>query len=231
MCGRNVKQDTYVTESGEKITFSFFGHASLGIKYEGCMIYIDPVTEYIGNPKKLPKADAILITHSHEDHFDAEAIKALMGAETVIYCDSTTSTLMPEGTTMIVRPNDTFNVDGIDVTTVAAYNTTDGHLDYHPRLRKDVGYVLSMGGSNVYVAGDTEPTVEMKHLHNIDVAFLPVNQPYTMTEEQASTALHELRPRVFYPYHYGQTESRTDLDKLRSLIADTDIDMRVEPME
>ena len=89
--------------------------------------------------------------------------------------------------------------DYLKVEAVAAYNTTDGHLQFHPKDREDCGYILTLGGSRIYIAGDTEPTPELKALKNIDIAFLPVNQPYTMTVDQAVEAVKAIRPTIFYP--------------------------------
>ena len=119
---------------------------------------------------------------------------------------------------------------GLKVEAVAAYNTSEGHLQFHPREREDCGYILTIGGSRIYVAGDTELTDEMKALQDIDVAFLPVNQPYTMTVEQAVEAVKAIRPARFYPYHYGQVEQTTDLEALKAQLEGV-TEVRVFPME
>ena len=120
--------------------------------------------------------------------------------------------------------------DYLKVEAVAAYNTTDGHLQFHPKDREDCGYILTVGGTRIYIAGDTEPTPEMKALKNIDIAFLPVNQPYTMTVDQAVEAVKAIRPAVFYPYHYGEVEEKTDTARLaRELGGVTEV--RIRPME
>ena len=111
-----------------------------------------------------------------------------------------------------------------------AYNTSQGHTQFHPRDREDNGYILTIGGTRIYIAGDSENTPEMKALRNIDIAFLPVNQPYTMTVDQAVDAVKAIRPTIFYPYHTGETEVKTDLDRLqRELEGVTEI--RIRPME
>ena len=122
--------------------------------------------------------------------------------------------------------------DYIKVEAVAAYNTTREHQQFHPKLREDCGYLLTLGGTRIYIAGDTEPTPEMKSLRDVDVAFLPVNQPYTMTVEQAVEAVKTLRPKIFYPYHYGQVEEKTDIERLvREVEALGTTEVRVFPME
>lgn len=121
-------------------------------------------------------------------------------------------------------------LEGVKVEAVAAYNTSQEHRQFHPRAREDCGYVLTVGGTRIYIAGDTEPTPELKALRNIDIAFLPVNQPYTMTVDQAVQAVKTLAPTIFYPYHYGQVEEKTDLDRLASELEGV-TEVRIRPME
>ena len=128
-------------------------------------------------------------------------------------------------------PSDTLTPrDYVKIEAVAAYNTTPGHLQFHPKDREDCGYVLTIGGTRIYVAGDTEPTPELKKLKNIDIAFLPVNQPYTMTVDQAVEAVKALRPAIFYPYHYGEVEEKTDLERLTQEL-DGVTEVRIRPLE
>ena len=113
---------------------------------------------------------------------------------------------------------------GEDVTieAVPAYNTTPGREKFHPKGR-DNGYVLDLGGFRIYIAGDTEDIPEMADVKAVDVAFLPVNQPYTMTPEQAAAAAKTVKPKVLFPYHYSQTPIR----KVADLLAGTGIDVRI----
>jgi L-ascorbate metabolism protein UlaG (beta-lactamase superfamily) len=90
------------------------------------------------------------------------------------------------------------------------------------------GYVIKFSDKKVYIAGDTENTPEMKRLENIDIAFLPMNLPYTMTPEMVADAAKAFRPKILYPYHYGET----DISKLISLMKDTpDIEIRIRKMK
>ena len=134
-----------------------------------------------------------------------------------------------EGTRKILRIT-IDSEEGIDIEAIAAYNYTEGHENFHPAGGRDNGYLLSLGGTRIYIAGDTENTPEMMQLQNIDIAFLPVNQPYTMTVDQAAEAVHAIRPAIFYPYHYGQVEEKTDIDRLVELVKDI-TDVRIRPME
>ena len=221
--------DTVTSRDGRPIVFTFFKHASLAVDFDGRRIYVDPVGEY-ADYAHLPKADAVLVTHSHYDHLDAAAVEAIQTPQTESLCDRTSAEAF-EMNCYTMRPGSVAAPrDYLKVEAVAAYNTTDGHLQFHPKDREDCGYILTVGGTRIYIAGDTEPTPEMKALKNIDIAFLPVNQPYTMTVDQAVEAVKAIRPAVFYPYHYGEVEEKTDTARLaRELEGVTEV--RIRPME
>ncbi len=233
-CGNKNAAPTYPTDTltardGSSFSIRFFKHASLAIETGGRWIYIDPVNDY-ADYAALPKADLVLVTHSHYDHFDRAAVEAVETGDTEILCDRTTAEAFDmECTTMrpgcVATPRSYLTVEA-----VAAYNTSDRHLEFHPKEREDCGYLLTIGGTRIYIAGDTEPTPEMLALHDIDIAFLPVNQPYTMTVDQAVEAVKAIRPAIFYPYHYGEVDEKTDLDRLvRELQGITEV--RIRPME
>lgn len=232
-CGRKAAPqypaDTLTLRDGTEATITFFKHASLSIAVNGKYIYVDPVSAN-ADYAALPKADLILITHSHFDHLDMAAVEAVQTPQTEILCDRTSAEAF-EMNCYTMRPGSVATPrDYVKVEAVAAYNTTPGHLQFHPKEREDCGYVLTIGGTRIYIAGDTEPTSEMKALKRIDIAFLPVNQPYTMTVDQAVEAVKAIRPAIFYPYHYGEVEEKTDIDRLvRELEGVTEV--RVRPME
>ena len=228
-CADGHPADTLTTPGGRTLRIIFFQHASLAMEVEGRTIYFDPVAEF-ADYAALPKADLILITHHHYDHLDLAAVRALAKPDTRIVCDPTSAAQLREaGIDCIeVRPAGELQPFGfLRIETVAAYNTSEGHLQFHPKEREDVGYLLEYDGLRIYVAGDGENTPEMKALERVDVALLPVNQPYTMTVDQAVDAVRALRPRIFYPYHYGQVEELTDLDRLqRELEGVTEVRIR-----
>ena len=222
-------QDEIVTRSGEKVVITFFKHASLAFEYRGLHIYIDPVAQW-AKYERLPKADVVVVTHSHYDHFDLNAIVKLMKSETVVVCDKVSAASFDFNCVTMLPGATSKPVEGVQIDAVPAYNTTEGHLDFHPKNRDDCGYVITLGGSRFYVAGDTENNDDVKSVKDIDVAFLPVNQPYTMTVDQAVDAVEAIKPQIFYPYHYGEVEEKTDTDRLvRELEGVTEV--RIRPME
>lgn len=217
--------DRVETQDGSPLRFLFFGHASFMMRWNGYTIYLDPVGEY-ADYALLPEADVILVTHAHADHLDSKAVSKIAGTDTVILLNEESWRILGEGTVM--QNGGRFQVgDWLTVEAVPAYNTTPGREQFHPHNGRDNGYVLTLGGSRIYVAGDTEPTPEMLAMDNLDIVFLPVNQPYTMTVTQAADAIGRLSPRIFYPYH----TTDTDLSGLRTALASRpDIDLRIFPM-
>lgn len=205
--------DTITAANGEQIDFIFFHHASFAISTPHHIIYVDPVSEYAPY-ETLPKADLILITHSHYDHLDVEAIDAVKSVDMPIICDKTSANILEREVLMMSHGSEVKPIDGVKIEGVAAYNTTPGHLQFHPKEREDCGYILTLCGTRIYIAGDTENTPEVKSVTGVDIAFLPVNQPYTMTVDQAIDAVKAIRPQIFYPYHYGGGDSVTDIDAL-----------------
>ncbi len=147
------ESDFFDTLKG-KLEIVFLGHGSLLLAYNGSNIYIDPVSQY-ANFSKYPKADLILITHEHNDHLDPKAIAALSKPETP---EASRKKL---GHGEVLQHGHSIDVAGVTVLAVPAYNITSSRMGYHPRERKDNGYVLSIGSLRIYIAGDTEPIPEM----------------------------------------------------------------------
>ncbi len=195
-----------VNTSGEVVEMHFIGHGSLMFKVDGTVIYIDPVSTS-GNYDFLPKADIILVTHEHSDHLDAELIGKLKKSSTFVYCNRNSSKIIPWA--MVMAAGDRQEVRNIVIEAVPAYNIINERAPgqpFHPK-GEGLGYILTIGGKRFYIAGDTENTPEMKALKNIDVAFLPMNLPYTMTPEMVADAAKAFKPKILYPYHTGDTNT------------------------
>lgn len=209
------------------LTITFVAHATLWMTYGNTVIHVDPVGEH-ADYSAVPKADVILVTHEHADHLDPEAISAVRKETTAVVVGSKCAGRVPGA--VVLHNGDSRSVKGIRVEAMPAYNVV--HLrapgsPYHPRGNGN-GYVLTLGERRVYIAGDTENTREMKALKGIDIAFLPMNLPYTMTPEMVFDAAMAFRPRVLYPYHFGET----DTSKIQSLLASAkDIEVRIRPMK
>lgn len=221
-------QDTITAADGSQITFTFYAHASLGIAWNGLQLYVDPVGEFDWDSQ--PKADAILVTHSHYDHLEMATIERLQKQNTVILCDKTSAEAFEHDCVTMLPRAISMPVEGVTVRAVAAYNISEGYTDFHPKSREDCGYLITLGGTTIYVAGDTEDNDDVLALQDVDVAFLPVNQPYTMTVEQAARVVKAIQPTIFYPYHYGQVDEKTDIEALKSAVEGV-TEIRVFPME
>ena len=198
--------ETFFTGSGKPVAITLIKHGTLALSYNGLSIHVDPVSGY-GKPTdyavEFPKADVILVTHEHGDHFDKEAIGALTKESTLLVSNARCTEMLGYGTAL--ANGDSFELPGdIHLEAVPAYNYTEGRTQFHPKGR-DNGFVLSIDGLKIYIAGDTEDIPEMSELEGIDVALLPVNQPYTMTVDQCVHATEVIGPKVLIPYHFSQT--------------------------
>jgi L-ascorbate metabolism protein UlaG (beta-lactamase superfamily) len=199
-------------------------HSALRFEFRGKQYYVDPSGK--ADWDKLPKADAILITHEHGDHLDAKVIDKIKKEGTVIVASAPAAKKAPAGTGAIAVGQVKGVLDA-NVEAVAAYNLTADRLNYHPKSRGDCGFVITFGDKRVYVAGDTEETPEMKALKGIDVAFLPINLPYTMTPKEAAEAAMDFKPKVLYPYHQGRS---APAEVKRLLAGERSIEVRVLPL-
>jgi L-ascorbate metabolism protein UlaG (beta-lactamase superfamily) len=218
------KSDTFTTPGGKTVTINHIKHASIHIEYEGRHIYIDPVgatVEPKTNVALLPKASIILVTHEHMDHFDPIALPQMWITATAFYANPTVVDKAHRGIALNNGDSIVYSSD-IKIWAVPAYNTTPGREKYHPKGR-DNGYILELDGLRIYIAGDTEDIPEMAELKNIDIAFLPCNQPYTMTIDQLVKAATTIKPRVLFPYHF----SETPIQQVRMHLAGSGIDVRI----
>ncbi len=217
--------DVFSTSQGELVV-EFVGHGSLFFRFAGKVIHVDPVGQY-GDYTKMPKADLVLVTHEHRDHLDLGAIESLRKQETQILANKATAQQIQGAVGL--ENGETKEVLGIRVEAVPAYNLVHMRspgVPFHPKGQGN-GYVITFAEKRVYVAGDTENTPEMKALRQIDIAFLPMNLPYTMTPEMVAEAAKSFKPRILYPYHYGDT----DPQQLVELLRDTpEVEVRIRAM-
>ena len=211
---------TFTTSKGA-VAITPIYHATARITAGGDTIYIDPA-----KPAKIDRlgpGGLILITDIHGDHMDADDVKALSNAGTVVIAPAAVAKTITQA-----RPlanGDSTMWHGWKITAVPMYNINHNQPSgqpFHDKGRGN-GYVLSYGGKNFYFAGDTEGTPEMRALKNIDVAFIPMNLPYTMTPAEAADAVKAFHPKVAIPYHYkGQ-----DINQFKAALAGTGIEVRL----
>lgn len=216
--------DTIPAGEGE-ITIHPVSHASLVLETPQGIIYVDPVGEASAY-EEYPEPGLILITHEHEDHYDAETLSALIGDDTQLIANPAVAEMLPDNLdaqASALANGETTETMGIEIEAIPAYNTTEDRLDYHPQDRGDNGYVLTVDEARIYIAGDTEDIPEMRSLEDIGLAFIPMNLPYTMTVDQAASAVNEFAPAVVYPYHYNDS----DVEEFRSLVEESGGDIEV----
>jgi L-ascorbate metabolism protein UlaG (beta-lactamase superfamily) len=217
--------DVIKTSAGN-LEITFIGHGTLMLTFGGKIIHVDPWTQ-LADYSKLPKADLILITHEHRDHLDLKAVEILRKERTAIVCPKISAEQVKGSTVM--NNGDVKTVEGLTIKAVPAYNLVhkrDTGQPFHPKGDGN-GYIITFGDKNVYVAGDTENIPEMKVLKGIDIAFLPMNLPYTMTPEMVADAAVAFKPKTLYPYHFGET----DTSKISALLKDSGIDVRIRKMK
>ena len=191
------------TSAGD-LTIEPINHSAIRFAFKGKQYYVDPAGK--ADWANMPKADVIFITHEHGDHLDPKVIDQIKKEGTRVYANAASA--KKAGFGQIIEVGETKQILDITVEAVPAYNLTPDRLKFHPKERKDNGYVLTFGdkGSRVYVAGDTEGTPEMKALKDIAIAFLPINLPYTMTPRDAAEAARAFKPKILYPYHQGKSD-------------------------
>lgn len=222
----DFEKDIITTDKGD-LEVTFIGHGSLMFTYKNIVIHVDPFSR-VADYSSFPKANLILITHEHRDHLDPGALEAIRTDRTVLLLTETCAAKISGG--IVMKNGDIETVGGLTIEAVPAYNLVhmrSAGVPYHPKGIGN-GYVITFGDKRVYVAGDTENIPEMKNLKNIDCAFLPMNLPYTMTPEMVADAARMFKPKIVYPYHFGET----DTAQLVKLLKDTpEVAVRVRNMK
>jgi len=216
-----------IKTSGGDLEITFIGHGTLMFGFGGKIIHIDPVSQY-ADYAKLPKADLILITHEHKDHLDDKAIAPIRTDKTTVVLTETCAKQLTGG--IVMKNGEVKTIEGLKIEALSAYNIVNMRSPGTPYHPKGIGnsYIITFGDKRVYIGGDTENTPEIKALTGIDIAFLPMNLPYTMTPEMVADAVKAFKPKILYPYHFGET----DTSKLTALLKDAkEIDVRIRKMK
>ena len=222
-----------IDTSGGPIDFVPIHHASLMLTWKGENILIDPAPVDNGagaaaaKPyQALPPPDFILITHIHGDHFSVPILQAIAGPNTVIVAPQNVHDAMPadlQAKTKVLKNGDKSTLGAVPVEAVPMYNITAGRTNFHPKGQGN-GYILTFADQRIYIAGDTEETPELAHLANIDVAFIPINLPYTENIDAAAKWVKDFRPKFVFPYHYSNQDGTTsDMAAFSNLVGNASI--------
>ncbi len=223
---KEFETDIIKTSAGD-LKITFIGHGTLMFNFGGKVIHVDPYSTQ-ADYSILPKADLILVTHEHRDHLDLKALNTVRTEKTAVVLTETCAKQLQGG--IVMMNGDVKTVEGFKIEAVPAYNIVhkrDTGQPFHPKGVGN-GYIITFGDKRVYVAGDTENIPEMKGLKDIDIAFLPMNLPYTMTPEMVAEAAKAFKPKILYPYHFGET----DTSKVVNLLKGTpEIKVRIRNMK
>ncbi len=216
-----------ITESSIKI--APISHASMVLLLGGQAVYTDPVgeTDLFARP---PRPDMILVTDLHPDHLNVSTISGLFENGTILVVPQVVADLLPEnsnGTVVVLQNGEKITQKGIGIEAIPMYNIPESESTYHTKGRGN-GYVLSCEGKMIYIAGDTSATPEMKALKNIDIAFIPMNLPYTMSVQEAAEGVLAFKPKTVHPYHYRSSDGFSDIVAFKQLVESKDNTIKVE---
>jgi len=218
------------TEEG--FTITPVEHASMVLNWDGTLIYVDPVggKEAYNN---YSEADMILVTDIHGDHMDIPTLEAVAAEKTVLFAPKAVFDKMPENLqnkTQVIKNGEKVSDFEMTIEAIPMYNLRPEALKFHEKGRGN-GYVLERNGKRIYISGDTEDIPEMRNLKNIDIAFVCMNLPYTMTVEKAAEAVLAFKPKTVYPYHYRGTEGLSDVSKFKSLVEAGNPEIKVTQLD
>lgn len=220
--------DEYQTTTGKLIIHPVL-HGTLVIEWQGKIIYVDP---YGGAAafKDIPAPDLILITDIHGDHLHEETLRAVVTRQTALLAPQAVVDKLPKDLPLSLKTignGESTLIEGVNVAALAMYNLPQTAESRHPKGRGN-GYILSLGGKRVYISGDTHGIPEMRALKNIDIAFVCMNPPNTMSVEEAADAVLAFKPAVVYPFHYRSREGFSDVEAFRQLVMKaSSIDVRL----
>jgi L-ascorbate metabolism protein UlaG (beta-lactamase superfamily) len=201
--------------SAEGMSFIPIKHATFVIKTKLETIYVDPVGD-VQAFKKFPQPDIILLTDIHRDHLTPKLLNSLKQKTTAVIGPQAVVESLGYGE--ILRNGEIKALNAINIEAIPMYNLTEDRLKYHVKGRGN-GYVLTLNNRRIYISGDTEDIKELRSLKNIDSAFVCMNLPYTMTVDQAASAVLEMKPKVVIPYHYRGRGGFSDLERFKKLVS------------
>jgi L-ascorbate metabolism protein UlaG (beta-lactamase superfamily) len=207
-------------------------HSAIVFEWKTTTIYVDP-HDGAARFNRFAAPDLILLTDIHPDHLDTTTLRGLDLSKALIIAPQAVFDLLPvdlQKLCTVMANGAVKEMMGIGIEAVPMYNMPDPNDPRHPKGRGN-GYVLSMGGERIYISGDTEDIPEMRALKNIDVAFVCMNLPYTMTVDQAASGVLAFKPRLVYPYHYRGTDGLSDVARFKQLVNTGDPSIEVRLMD
>jgi L-ascorbate metabolism protein UlaG (beta-lactamase superfamily) len=206
-----------IPAAGGDILITPILHGSMQVEFRDIVIHVDPWSK--GDYSAAPQPDLILVTDIHGDHLDPQAIDSLSREDTELVVSAAVAEQLGSGT--VIANGESLEVAGVVVEAVPMYNLERGPEEgklFHEKGRGN-GYLLTLGGKRIYIAGDTACVPEMKALQDIDVAFVPMNLPYTMPPEEAAECVAAFKPDIVYPYHYRGSDLQVFQDSLADVPA------------
>ncbi|MFC5272165.1 MBL fold metallo-hydrolase [Adhaeribacter terreus] len=221
--------DVIETKHGN-LTIQPVTHGTLVLTWNNVTIYVDPYGGAKGFTGLAP-ADLVLITDIHKDHLDIETLRAIPVKKAIFVVPQAVADELPEtfkDELVILKNGKNTEQFDIGIKAIPMYNLPETEDSRHPKGRGN-GYVLEMGGKKIYISGDTEDTEEMRDLKDIEVAFVCMNLPFTMSVKQASEGVLAFKPKIVYPYHYRGQEGLSDINEFKKLVnvGDKNIDVRL----
>jgi L-ascorbate metabolism protein UlaG (beta-lactamase superfamily) len=217
-----------VPTSAGPLTIQPLLHASLVLETKNVTIYVDP-TGGAKNYEGLKQPDLILITDIHGDHMDPATLSAVRTVKTTLVVPKAVADKLPEdlkSKLVILNNGDKRSLSGIGITAIPMYNLPESPTAMHTKGRGN-GYVLTIGGKNIYISGDTQGIPEMRALKDIDIAFVCMNRPYTMDVDEAADAVLAFKPKIVYPYHYRGQGGLSDVNAFKTKVEAGDKNIRV----
>lgn len=214
---------------GDSISITPIYHASFVLGMNTQTVYVDPIK----SPnlyKDLPAPDLILLTHDHGDHFSVKTLTALTSPNTLILAPESVNKKLPDQLkeqTKVMDNGDIKKIKDLKIKAMPMYNLRPEAKKFHPK-GKGNGYLITFKDKRIYISGDTEDIPAMRNLKNIDIAFICMNLPYTMSVDQAIQAVLAFQPKTVYPYHYKGTDGYSDVQKFKATVEQKNPNIKVK---